>query len=380
MRLTRSICSVVAAWLLLTAATYAADQKIAPLIACFNAVGPESAGQKQASAAWMTLATADPRLLPEILAGLDHAGKLASNWIPSAVGAIVERAEAREAALPRTELERFLFDTRHAPRARRLADPSLADRVLPKMLDDPSLEMRRDSVARVIAEADRLAAAQPLDQAQTVAAYRRALDAALDLDQVNRIAGQLRHFGEQVDLSRHFGFITAWHVIGPFDNRGKKGFAISYPPEREINFAGSLTGKDGELKWQSFTSTDEFGQVDLNRAVGKNMGAVAYAAAEFESDRARPVELRLATENACKLWLNGKLLFESEVYHSFTKMDQFISRGDMRTGRNVILVKICQNEQTEEWAQVWQFQLRICDAIGKPILSRDRSVATGGAK
>jgi hypothetical protein len=114
--------------------------------------------------------------------------------------------------------------------------------------------------------------------------------------------------------------------------------------------------------------------------VGKNLGAVAYAAAEFESDRARPVELRLATENACKLWLNGKLLLGSEVYHSFTRMDQFIARGEMKAGRNLILVKICQNEQTEEWAQVWQFQLRVCDAIGKAILSRDRAVATGGAK
>jgi hypothetical protein len=379
----------VAAWLLpaLTLAALAADEKIAPLIARFNAVGPENAGQKEANAAWMKLAAADPGQLPEILAGLDNAGKLASNWIPSAVDAIVERAEAREAALPRPELERFLFDTRHAPRARRLAyeillrgDPSLADRVLPKMLDDPSLEMRRDSVARVIAEADRLAAVEPFDQTKTVATYRRALDAARDLDQVNRIAGQLRHFGEQVDLARHFGFITAWHVIGPFDNRRKKGLAILYPPEREIRFAASLTGKDGELKWQSFASTDEFGQVDLNRAVGKNVGAVAYAAAEFESDRARPVELRLATENACKLWLNGKLLIESEVYHSFTKMDQFIARGDMRSGRNLILVKVCQNEQTEEWAQIWQFQLRVCDGIGKAILSRDRSAAAGGGR
>ena len=97
------------------------DQEIAPLIASFNAVGPENAGQKEASGAWMKLAAAEPRQLPEILAGLDDAGKLVSNWIPSAVNAIVERAEAREAALPRTELERFLFDTRHTPRARRLA-------------------------------------------------------------------------------------------------------------------------------------------------------------------------------------------------------------------------------------------------------------------
>jgi hypothetical protein len=44
----------------------------------------------------------------------------------------------------------------------------------------------------------------------------------------------------------------------------------------------------------------------------------------------------------------------------------------MKAGRNVILVKICQNEQTEEWAQVWQFQLRVCDPTGNAILSREK--------
>jgi hypothetical protein len=372
--------------LVLAATAYAADEEIAPLLARLKAVGPMNAGQKEARAAWTKLAAAEPRRLPEILAGLDDAGLLASNWIPCAVDAVVERAEAEGAALPRAELDRFLFDTSHAPRARRLAyeillrgDPALSDRALPKMLDDPSLELRRDAVAGVIVEADRLAAAQPLDQPRAVAEYRKALDAARDVDQVNRIADRLRHFGEKVDLPRHFGFITAWHVIGPFDNRDKKGFAAVYPPEREINLATPSPGKDAaEVGWKAFASTDDFGQVDLNRAVGKHMRAVAYAAAEFESERSRPVELRMATENACKLWLNGKLLLESEVYHSSTGMDQFTGRGEMKAGRNLILVKICQNEQTEEWAQVWQFQLRVCDAIGKAILSQDRSTAAGG--
>jgi hypothetical protein len=390
MRLLTWHCGSAIAALLLwvtTASALAGDQDPAPLLAQLKTAGPMNEGQKEARAAWVKLAAADPRRLPEVLAGLDNAGPLASNWIPSAVDAIVERAEAGKTPLPRADIERFLFDTSHAPRARRLAyeillrgDPALADRVLPKMLDDPSLELRRDAVARVIAEADRLAAAQPLDQPRTVAAYRKALEGARDVDQVNRVAERLRHFGEKVDLPRHFGFITAWHVIGPFDNREKKGFAVAYPPEREIDFAAAAPGKNGEVKWQTFTSTDDFGQVDLNRAVGKNMGAVAYAAAEFESDRVRPVELRLATENACKLWLNGKLLFESEVYHSSTGIDQFVARGEMKAGRNLILVKVCQNEQTEEWAQVWQFQLRVCDAIGKPILSQNRAVAAGGGR
>jgi hypothetical protein len=34
------------------------------------------------------------------------------------------------------------------------------------------------------------------------------------------------------------------------------------------------------------------------------------------------------------------------------------------------VVKVCQNEQTEPWAQNWAFQLRLCDATGKAIASK----------
>jgi len=29
-----------------------------------------------------------------------------------------------------------------------------------------------------------------------------------------------------------------------------------------------------------------------------------------------------------------------------------------------LLLKICQNDQKEPWAQVWSFQFRICDGTG----------------
>ena len=134
------------------------------------------------------------------------------------------------------------------------------------------------------------------------------------------------------------------------------------------------------MKWRPHVTTDDFGQVDLNRAVGKEHGVVAYGLAEFESSQARPVELRLATEDACKLWLNGKLLLESEVYHSFTAMDQFICRGELKAGRNLILVKICQNEQTEDWRKYGNFSLRVCDALGKALLSQAPAKTTGGGR
>jgi len=33
----------------------------------------------------------------------------------------------------------------------------------------------------------------------------------------------------------------------------------------------------------------------------------------------------------------------------------------------VLLVKICQNNQRDAWAQSWQFQARLCDASGAPL-------------
>jgi hypothetical protein len=390
----RAVVIAIGVIVTMTNRAHGSGESVTALLSTLKAVGPENGGQALAANAWRKLAAVDVRQLPDVLAGLDDAGPLAANWIRSAVDAIVERADGKTAgsspkgdALPRSELERFLFDTNHSARARRMVyeillrgDPGLADRALPKMLDDPSLELRRDAAARVLAEADRIAAAEPIDPEPTVAMYQKAFDAARDSDQVKHAAEQLARLGRQVNLPEHFGFITNWHVVGPFDNREKKGIAVAYPPEAGVDFAASYAGKIADVKWREFATNDPYGQVDLNRAVGKQLGAIAYAAAEFESDRDRDVDLRLGTENACKLWLNGKLLLASEVYHSSAAMDQFIGRGALKAGRNLILLKICQNEQTEDWAQVWQFQLRVCDATGKAILSRDRAAAAKEGK
>jgi hypothetical protein len=48
-------------------------------------------------------------------------------------------------------------------------------------------------------------------------------------------------------------------------------------------------------------------------------------------------------------------------------MDQYRAHARLKQGVNTILLKICQNEQTEDWAQEWNFQVRVCDASGQAI-------------
>jgi hypothetical protein len=374
-----SVLQLTATAVLTAAEPGGATPNVAELIAVMKTVGREAQGNRAAQQAWRELAQADAGVLPDVLAALDAAEPLAANYIRSAIDAIAQRQLASGGKLPADALERFVLDRRHAPRGRRLAyelltraDATAPDRLLPRMLDDPSVELRRDAVGRIIAEAHRLLAAK--QSAAAAEAFKSALKNARDLDQIRLTTEQLAKLGQTVDLPRHFGFVMQWKLIGPFDNTDKKGLAVAYPPEGKYDPRATYTGKDGKtpLAWFDHATTDVYGMVDLNKAVGKHMGVAAYAAAEFDSDRARPVEIRLGCDTAYKVWLNGKLLSLSEAYHTVSDVDQYTARGTMKAGRNLILLKVCQNEQTEEWAQKWQFQLRVCDAAGTAVLSTNR--------
>ena len=364
------------ALLLLAPAGVLADE-VDSALAAISAVGPEGQGHAKAIAAWKRLSRSKPADLPRILAGLDGANPLAANWIRAAIETIAEKALSANGKLPAKALEAFVLDREHSPRARRLAyewlakaDPTASDRLIQGMADDPSVEFRRDAVARLIADAEKL----PADDPAAKPIYGQALAAARDKDQIDDLAARLRKLGETVDLARHFGFVREWKLIGPFDNTDKKGFAVAYPPESnpDIDFSAAQQGKAGTVEWFEHASTEEYGVVDLNQAIGKNMGAVAYAAASFESDSDQVVDIRVVCTNAVKIWLNGKLIASHEVYHTGVTIDQYIARGELKAGPNTILLKVCQNEQTDEWAQKWQFQLRVCDATGTAILSRNR--------
>jgi hypothetical protein len=378
------VFSVVAAILVVASATPSTAADVAAAIRVIRAVESEGRGNQEATAALRELAKSPAGDLPKILAAFDGANPLAVNYLRSAAETVADRALNAGGKLPTAELEELLFDTKQEPRARRLAyellskvDPQAPDRIIPRMINDPSVELRRDAVARLINAATKLLADEQLadsgkDEARKTLA--QALAGARDNDQVQAIKKQLEGLGEKVDLPSHFGFVLSWKLVAPFDNTEKKGLAIPYPPEKQLDLKAKYEGKDGkEVSWVEHTTENEYGIVDLAKALGPFKGAVAYAATEFQSDKALPVDFRLGTPNSWKVWLNGDLIFGREEYHRGMDIDQYRMKGNLKAGKNVILIKICQNEQTEEWAQRWQFQFRVCDATGTAVLSADRA-------
>jgi hypothetical protein len=326
--------------------------------------------------AWQQVRGQKARSLPRILAAVDEASPLAANWLRAAVDAIAQRELAAGRPLPTKDLEQFVLDTGHDPRGRRLAllwlrraDPVAAERLVPRFLHDPGVELRRDAVARLLQEAADLPDTNQKARRQR---YLQALDAARDRDQVDTIAAALERLGHQVDLPRHFGFLMRWQLIGPFDNADRRGFDTAYPPEEELDLEAEYPGRDGTVGWSGFRTQDRYGMVDLNRPLGRQKEVLAYAWTQFTSDRPREVELRLGCKNAWKLWLNGELVFSRNEYHRGMQMDQYRMAVTLRSGQNDILIKVCQNEQEESWTEEWEFQLRVCDETGTAVLSTTR--------
>jgi hypothetical protein len=371
---------------LLCAATLRAADDVKALLATIKAVGSEGTGNPAATKAWQALTRLGPDALPAILASFDDDNPIATNWLRAATDAIRDRALKEKKPLPGAALEKFLLDTKNSASGRRAAyellvriDSSTPGRLLQRFLHDKSPELRRDAVAARLETAS--VALKKGDKTTAVAALREALSGACDKDQVDDIAQKLKEQGVSIDLATHFGFVRTWQLIAPFDNPKGKSFAVAYPPEKGVDLRASYKGKGGaDCRWTPFTTDDPYGAVNLNKALGKKKGAIAYAQAFVEVPEGRRAEIRVGCINSLKVFHNGKEVFGCEECHHGAEMDQYIIPVTLKAGRNELLLKVCQNEQTEPWAQEWTFQARLCDATGAAIpFSLEAKPAAGKA-
>ncbi len=339
-----------------------------------KSVGDFSKGTAEARKASEALVNGGAKNLLPVLKAFQDSSLLASNWLRGTFESIADAEIKSGRSLPKDELVAFVKTTTESPAARRLAyewllkrSPQLEDELIPTMLLDPSPEFRRDAVQRL------LNAAEVAEGNDATAAYRKALKGAVHEDHVKKIAKALRDAGDEINIQKHFGFLAEWKIIGPFDNKDMKGFPVAYEPEKNIDLTAEYDGQLEKVKWQALSTEDDYGTVDIGKQLENYKGSLMYATTTYNSSRDQSVEMRLGTPNAWKLWVNGELKFEREEYHRGTRMDQYKVPVTLKAGPNTILIKVCQNEQDQPWAQDYQFQLRVCDSTGSAVLPSDKS-------
>lgn len=374
----RLLCAAAVAGVVALAAPASADPDTDRALAALKGVGREGKGNDTAGPAWKVLVSQGGAALFPTLASIDDGNPTAANWLRSAAGAIAEGETKAGRKLPADKLEAFARDTKQAGSARRIAyellaaqDTTAKDRLLPGFLNDPNADLRRDAITAELAKAEKLAG-QPLK-----AELQRLFAAARDSDQVEDLAKRLDAEKAPVSVSEHFAFVTHWHVAGPFDSAEGKALTTAHPPEKGVALADKYAGKGGaEVAWKPLvtgveidpmTKKKSYGFVDLNKAIGKIKDAAAYGTAVIVAEKDTPCEVRVTTINTVQIFLNGQKLFEREEYHHGANFDHNVGKGTLKAGPNVLVVKCCQNNQKEEWAQDWFFQARICDATGGPL-------------
>ncbi len=377
----RRLLAALAVLSLAVAPAGAADD-VGALIRELRSVGPQGSGSAAARAAWVKLVARGPAVLPQLLAAMDTPDTVAANWLRTAFDRIAD-ADLRDGGkhIDADALLAFVRDAKHQGRVRRLAldlverlRPGTRDRLIPGWIDDP--EFRYEAVAALAAEGDaRLKAG---DKGQAVARYRKAFAAAQDMAQAAALAAKLKDQGTAVSVHDHMGFLRDWYVVGPFDAGGMKGFRTVYPPEEKIDLGAEYSGKDGrKVRWQRYhveeppPAAADFRSalVNLDRALGTNFDAVAYAYTEVRLPEAREVEFRGAADDNFTVWVNGRKVFGFEEYRNGVRLDRHRFRVPLRAGVNTVLVKVCQAPLDPASREPnWEFLLRAVDSAGNGVL------------
>ncbi len=158
--------------------------------------------------------------------------------------------------------------------------------------------------------------------------------------------------------STKVGFINSWKVIGIFDFG--TGLNNIYPPESEIQFDKSYSGKGGMVKWETENSSTS-GYLNLisimskrNTTVSPKAKGIAYAYAEVQSPDDRQVNMTLGSNDGAKMWINNEVVYNKHAGRNAVA-DQETLNIKFKKGENKILVKV------ENLGASWGLYLRVVD-------------------
>jgi hypothetical protein len=253
--------------------------------------------------------------------------------------------------------------------------PGTRDQLYVDWLDDP--EFRFEAVALELDKAKKVAKASNSLAAQKL--YQRAFEKSRDIMQAREAAAGLEAAGVKVSVAEHLGFLTDWHLIGPFGGKNQKGLQTTYPPEKKVDLNEELDGQKGKIRWIRYqvkepvnTSNNRHqALVDLRekRALGDADDAVAFAYTEFFIDRAADAEMRGAADDNFAVFVNGKKVFSFEEWRNGVRHDRHRFPIQLKAGKNAVLVKISQSSAPNPEPN-WELFLRVVDATGKGIVMK----------
>jgi hypothetical protein len=172
--------------------------------------------------------------------------------------------------------------------------------------------------------------------------------------------------GKKVVLQKQSGskWVTADKSV--VDDKGDVIFAVPSPGNSPVTYRvdgpGSASAPVSTDAWGTEADfVDEFGGSKLNLDNWSYRQGFYEPASKRECSKGDPKAVKVSGGTAQLSVLVDK------KRNSLCK--------PKKPGKNVILLKVCQNEMKEDWAQAWTIQFRVCDLAGRAIRSAASTAA-----
>jgi putative membrane-bound dehydrogenase-like protein len=132
----------------------------------------------------------------------------------------------------------------------------------------------------------------------------------------------------------------SWHILGPFDNgEARAGLEKAFPPEKGVDLKATYDGKGGKIGWRTIKA-GAGNYYDLQEFHGtRSPQSVSYVYREIDSPADQEATVLLGSDDGCKLWVNGQLVFTSNATRAAAP-EQDTVKIKLKKGRNAILFKI----------------------------------------
>jgi hypothetical protein len=226
---------------------------------------------------------------------------------------------------------------------------------------EPDLQFR-DRAARVyVAIANNVAKA---DKRRAIKMFNHALTITNTPDIRRGVITSVENLGFEVGAeAAKAGYITHWHLIGPFPwDYGKNTLKTALDEvsvnEPSVSLDGSYQARGKTLKWEEYVSDREM--IDLENLFDPRTHVSVYAYAEVILPEDQELFLKIGSDDAFKCWWCGEEAGRFDGDRSWAP-DQDILRVRGKKGVNTLLLKISQG--SAEWA----FSARLTDTRDKPL-------------
>lgn len=162
-----------------------------------------------------------------------------------------------------------------------------------------------------------------------------------------------RHKGPARDVNKHQGFVLAWFVSGPYEVKGKLGPALF-----NVAFGSEKNGKT--VAWRPLLTGMDTWAINLVTAISAHDNCAVYVRTRVHSPVSQGVRLELGSDDAIKVWLNGKKVHGKNAPRSVT-VGEDIVRTKLSAGWNDLMLKVINH------GGEWGFCCRIRKPDGKPL-------------